>query len=166
MPEVEKKLGSNLNNSERSERSLPEQEFNENISSPEKLVKENIPLEKSIRSQTPSSVPVSEEEEKISNLPVNNHLREAIDDILEEGLADIYLNMSPSEQSRFKIKGEETTKNIVSLLSKTKVKIRKIVQAIIEWLKMISGVNRFFIKQTAKIKTDKILEAKEKELSE
>jgi hypothetical protein len=43
--------------------------------------------------------------------------------------------------------------------------VKKIVQAIVEWLKLVPGINKFFIKQTAKIKTDKILAAKKKEES-
>ena len=74
--------------------------------------------------------------------------------------------MSSAEQTVFKKKGEETTSKIVFLLTETRVRVKKIVQTIIEWLKMISGINKFFIRQTAKIKTDKILEVKDKSDSE
>ena len=82
----------------------------------------------------------------------------AVEDILADGLAESYNTMPPDLQYRFKIKGEETTGLIVKLLAKPKVKVRKIINLIIEWLKLIPGVNRFFLEQTAKIKTDQVLD--------
>jgi hypothetical protein len=162
MSEVEKKIESNLNNLENQEIALPKEEQKEKISSPEKVAEKNVPSEKNTEDQTQNNVQVSKNQQKVPHTPVNDRLREAIDDILEEGLEDIYLNMSKEKQVEFRAKGEEATKEIISLLGQTKVKVKKIVQVIIEWLKVISGVNKFFIKQTAKIKTDKILEAQKK----
>jgi hypothetical protein len=39
--------------------------------------------------------------------------------------------------------------------------VKKILALIRDWLKLIPGVNRFFLEQEAKIKTDKILLAAE-----
>lgn len=88
-------------------------------------------------------------------------LTERIESILEEDLTDHYLSMNPADQARFKLKGEETLSKIRVLVSKTKVNAKKIFQLIREWLKIIPGVNRFFLEQEAKIKTDKILLTKE-----
>ena len=38
------------------------------------------------------------------------------------------------------------------------IKVKKIIGLIIDWLNIIPNVNKFFVKQNAKIKTDKILE--------
>jgi hypothetical protein len=166
MPEIQKRPESNLNDLDHQEVSLSEQEQKENIPSSEKVIEKDVSLDdKKSEDQSQSSTQVSENQSQTSNTPITTSLKEDIDDILEEGLEDIYLNMSKEEQKKFKIKGEETTKIVLSLLGETKVRVKKIVQAIVEWLKMISGVNKFFIKQTAKIKTDKILDAK-KELLE
>ncbi|MFA6918535.1 MAG: hypothetical protein WC244_00245 [Patescibacteria group bacterium] len=82
--------------------------------------------------------------------------------ILEEGLEDMYVKMMPIEQQKFKVKGEEATNLIIRLMHQPKIKIKKIFQLIKDWLKMIPGINKFFLEQTAKIKTDKILaQAKE-----
>ena len=47
------------------------------------------------------------------------------------------------------------------MVSAAKVHSKKILKAIVGWLKMIPGVNKFFLEQEAKIKTDKILLAVE-----
>ncbi len=90
-------------------------------------------------------------------------LTQRVQSILEEDLTDMYLSLSPADQQVFKQKGEETLSKIRVLLNQTKVNAKKIFQLIREWLKVIPGVNRFFLEQEAKIKTDKILFTKEHE---
>lgn len=86
----------------------------------------------------------------------------AIDAILSEGLNDIFLKMKPAEQRVFKQKGEETASKISALLIKTKVRVSQIISLIRVWLKMIPGINKFFLEQEVKIKADKIMKLKEK----
>jgi len=83
-----------------------------------------------------------------------------VEKIMEEGLREAYEKMSPIAKQEFKIKGEETAEKIGQLLKKTHVKVRKIFTLIFEWLKMIPGVNYFFLEQEAKIKADRILALK------
>ncbi|MEA2065340.1 MAG: hypothetical protein U9O66_03560 [Patescibacteria group bacterium] len=85
---------------------------------------------------------------------------EKIENILSEGLEDAYVNLSARKQLEFKKNGEETAAKIFFILKSTKVKVKKIIRLIKEWLKMIPGVNRFFLEQEAKIKADKIMEMK------
>ena len=80
-----------------------------------------------------------------------------VEKILEEDLYSFYYKMDPSFQARFKAQGEQTAREIERLLQKTKVKAKEILRLIIAWLKIIPGVNSFFIKQEAKIKTNKLL---------
>lgn len=80
-----------------------------------------------------------------------------VDDILSDGLDDLYLGMMPDDQLKFKMKGEETVSLIVRMLHEPKVRIKKILELIRDWLRMIPGVNKFFLQQTAKIKTDRIV---------
>lgn len=86
-----------------------------------------------------------------------------VENILQADLEELYLAMTPQEQQAFKKKGEEVTLKIVSLLQKTKLKVNKIVDLIKNWLKMIPGVNKFFLEQEAKIKADRILLIKQQE---
>jgi hypothetical protein len=88
-------------------------------------------------------------------------LTQRVESILEEDLTDMYLSLSLKDQRVFKQKGEEILSKICVFLNQTKVNAKKIFQLIREWLKLIPGVNRFFLEQEAKIKTDKILFTKE-----
>ncbi|MCX6780446.1 MAG: hypothetical protein NT034_04720 [Candidatus Magasanikbacteria bacterium] len=81
-----------------------------------------------------------------------------IEKILENGLADQYVTLSPIAKQEFKIKGEETAIKIKELLQDTHIKVKKILQLIIEWMKILPGLNRFFLEQEAKIKTDSLVE--------
>jgi len=80
-----------------------------------------------------------------------------IENILSDGLEEAYLSMGSSEKRQFKEKGEETARQVQQLLEATKVKVKKIVTLISEWLKLIPGINGYFLEQEAKIKTDRLL---------
>lgn len=84
-----------------------------------------------------------------------------IEKIMSDDLADIYASLSPSEQEAFRKKGEETANEINTLMDKAKLKVKKVVNLIKKWLTMIPGVNKFFLEQEAKIKTDEIVKLKE-----
>lgn len=80
-----------------------------------------------------------------------------VEHILEDGLSDAFSELSPIEQQEFKIKGEETAFAIRDMMRRHKIKVRSIFQLIFNWLKMLPGVNKFFLQQEAKIKVDKIV---------
>lgn len=80
-----------------------------------------------------------------------------IEDILEEDLEQIYFQMPPNKQAEFNKVGEETASKISFLLQGVKIQVKKILELIIHWLKIIPGVNKFFLEQEAKIKTDELL---------
>ncbi|MFA6215274.1 MAG: hypothetical protein WC768_01755 [Patescibacteria group bacterium] len=83
-----------------------------------------------------------------------------IENILEEDLADLYFQLDPKTQEKFKSEGELAAAKIEKVLGETKVKVKMIFRIIFEWLKVIPGVNKFFLRQEAKIKTDKIMKLK------
>ena len=83
-----------------------------------------------------------------------------VENLMEENLQDAYKEMTVVQQQEFKIKGEKTAFEIRELLRRGKVKVKKIFMLILEWLKMLPGVNRFFLEQEAKIKADKIIALK------
>lgn len=80
-----------------------------------------------------------------------------IEKILESGLQDEFAKLPNITKQEFKIKGETTADAIRELLNDTHIKVKRIFWLIIEWLKMLPGVNKFFLEQEAKIKTDKII---------
>jgi hypothetical protein len=87
----------------------------------------------------------------------------SIEKVLEDGLGDSYQRLSPVAKQEFKIKGEEVAIKIRDLMNATHIKAKKIFKLIFEWLKLLPGVNRFFLEQEAKIKTDRIVHIKNRE---
>lgn len=85
-----------------------------------------------------------------------------IDSILFEGLEQTYSSLPQDLKQEFKEKEQETATQIEHIIFQAKVTIRKIVELIKSWLKIIPGANRFFLEQEAKIKTKKILELTKK----
>ncbi|MFA7088009.1 MAG: hypothetical protein WC146_01565 [Patescibacteria group bacterium] len=99
----------------------------------------------------------------LNALPSYQKQRELeIDNILAEGLGAIFLKMDQDNQKKFKKKGEETAATINILLNKTKINVGKIINLIKNWLKLIPGINKFFLEQEAKIKADAIIRIKDK----
>ncbi len=87
-------------------------------------------------------------------------LHQKIEAILEEDLEEVYFSMNERQQEIFKKKGEETTTKIIKLIKEEKSTFKKIFKLILSWLRFIPGVNKFFIEQESKIKTDRILSIK------
>jgi len=57
----------------------------------------------------------------------------------------------------FKEEGERTARQIENVIAIGKSMAVKILELLKNWLRLIPGVNKFFLEQEAKIKTDKIL---------
>ena len=94
---------------------------------------------------------------------IKSTARKQIESILSEDLSDIYLSLPKEKQVEFKEAGEETAGKIEKLMQVVKINVKKIVDLIRRWLRLIPGVNKFFLEQEAKIKTDKIINLSEKE---
>ncbi len=101
----------------------------------------------------------------VVGLSDKDQLSKDIEEILSDDLTDLYLSMPKERQQAFKIKGEEITLIIKEMMQKGKVEANKILGLILSWLGMIPGINRFFLQQEAKIKTDLIVERYETEIS-
>jgi len=89
-----------------------------------------------------------------------SNLHQNIENILEEDIEEIYFSMDQITQQKFKKQGEKTTQEIINLFKNAKATFKKIFKLIFGWLKIIPGVNKFFLEQEAKIKADKILKIK------
>lgn len=88
---------------------------------------------------------------------VRDELAVQIEKIMEENLGDVYSALTPVQKQQFKIKGEETANKIKHIIETTTAKLGKIVKLIFEWLKILPGINHFFLEQEAKIKAEKII---------
>jgi len=94
---------------------------------------------------------------KIIMPTIKDELTLRIEKVMEDGIKDAFIELTPIQKQEFKMKGEETAYKIRQLLRKTHIKIKDIFKLLLEWLKMLPGVNKFFLEQEAKIKADKIL---------
>ncbi|MFA6537545.1 MAG: hypothetical protein WCT18_04085 [Patescibacteria group bacterium] len=93
--------------------------------------------------------------------PKSENLQQ-IEKILSEGLDDLYKTLPDNRKAEFRQEGEVVARKIEVLLTATKIKVSQIIKVIVGWLRMIPGVNKFFLEQSTKIKVDELLELKEK----
>lgn len=92
--------------------------------------------------------------------PPKGQLQQEIESVLAEDLEELYWAMAEPERLFFKQRGEEAASKIRVMLSETTLRIQAIFNLIVDWLKLLPGVSRFFVEQEAKIKTDKIIKFK------
>ena len=92
----------------------------------------------------------------VASRPVAQRQKE-IEEVMSKNIDKYYLKMDKPTQMEFKRVGEETAKKINQILLEGKVKARKIIDLIRTWLAMIPGINKYFIEQETKIKTDEII---------
>lgn len=91
---------------------------------------------------------------------IKDEFTRKVEQLMEEGLADAYRELTIVQQQEFKIKGEETAWKIRELFKRSHVKVKEVFKLLVEWLRLLPGINKFFIEQEAKIKADKILSLK------
>lgn len=82
----------------------------------------------------------------------------SIETILAEGMEEFFLSLPPQQQLSFKATGEATAVKIRDLIHRGSYRVKDIVQLIVNWLKSLPGINKFFLEQEAKIKADKIVD--------
>jgi len=87
-------------------------------------------------------------------------LRRNIESILSENIGEAFNSMNDQQKKEFRQGGEEVASKIEQILQQVKVRAKEVVKLIRKWLSLIPGVNKFFLAQEAKIKTDKILALK------
>jgi len=138
-----------------------EQEFSSELEPPlpeQKKQEEN--------EQQLESLPVVEDITKVSRpkqtkIPqVRDEVVLAVEKILSEGLEGAFVSLTPVQQQEFKHNGEVVSIQIAEMLKKTRVNVKKVFALVLSWLKFLPGINKFFLEQEAKIKTDHILALK------
>lgn len=111
----------------------------------------------------PSARPAAEPVVSPAARPPKDPAVRAVESILEEDLADAYAALPPAAKKKFREEGERVTREIVGMVASLKITARKVLGLIRGWLRLIPGVNRFFLEQEAKIKTDKVMRLAEEE---
>lgn len=120
-----------------------------------------VALEKSeLASDLTASLPATPA--PVKDEVIKSPLYYQVEGILAEGLEEAYQKLTPDKQLEFKKVGEITASKIALLLKSAKVRVKEIFSLILKWLKVIPGLNKFFLEQEAKIKADRILALKNK----
>lgn len=86
------------------------------------------------------------------------------EELMADGLEQAYVSMTPAQQEKFRKKGEEVAAAIEELTVRLKLTARKVLHLIRAWLKLIPGVNKYFLEQEAKLKTDEIIKLGQQEM--
>lgn len=98
----------------------------------------------------PPAAPVQTQAEKTET-------RKQIESILQEGLAPIFLQMDPKERLAFTASANETASKLEILVTQFTASAKEVLRLIKTWLSKIPRVNKYFLEQASKIKTDEIL---------
>lgn len=142
----------------------------ENISSPEKNQEQKpeqageSSIQKEQEKAQVQAAQVVLTDDQNTNTPILQNqeiVLKKVESILAENMDRVFLTMDVAAQAKFKAKGEETARQIATILQKTKVKTKEVLNLILNWLRIIPGVNKFYIEQEAKIKADRILKIHE-----
>ena len=94
---------------------------------------------------------------------VADAFQKEVESVLTENIAEIYKQLPQDRKAVFKQKGEEVAMQITAMIKGGILQIKKILKLIRDWLLIIPGVNKYFLEQEAKIKTDKIQQLYERE---
>lgn len=92
----------------------------------------------------------------LANDPRTGVLKQ-VESLLAEGLMQLYQSLPEARRAEFKRRGEEVANKITDMIIFGKEKVKEIWKLIGEWLRMVSGVNKYYLEQEIKIKTDRIM---------
>lgn len=81
-----------------------------------------------------------------------------VEKILEADLGPLYASLPEEAKPLFKQKGEEAADQIAVMVRSLKLEVSKVIRLIHAWLLTIPKINKFFLEQEAKIKTDALVE--------
>lgn len=88
--------------------------------------------------------------------------RQDIANVLSEGLTQVYQGMTPQEQQAFRVAGEQAASQIEAMMKGFHATARAVLGIIRQWLRLIPRVNKYFLEQESKIKTDKMMSLQRK----
>ncbi|HBU27566.1 TPA: hypothetical protein DEB00_00425 [Candidatus Uhrbacteria bacterium] len=80
-----------------------------------------------------------------------------VESILSEGLNEIYGNLPQQVKPAFRAKGEEVAQTILLWKQEAKLVASRVLRLIRDWLRMVPKLNKHYLEQESKIKTDHIL---------
>lgn len=112
---------------------------------------------KAAESTQPTTTPIVVPQKTMWDKPPKDKDLVEIENILAEDIGDAYNKLSPERKKEFKAEGEKAAYVIWKMVETAKIQVSKAIDLIRRWLKMLPGINKFFLEQEIKIKTDKII---------
>lgn len=114
------------------------------------------------KTKTPgtTTLPLPIVEEDVITQPIlQEHVpsQQDIEHVLSDGLKELYEALPVEQQRQLKESGELLTVKIQELFVAAKATASSVLALVMAWLKSIPGVNRYYLEQEAKIKTDALL---------
>ena len=79
-----------------------------------------------------------------------------VEAILSDGLMQLYLSLPEDRRHAFKEKGEMVAKTITEMVLHGTAKVKEVWKLIKEWLRNLPGINKYYVEQEIKIKTDRV----------
>lgn len=138
---------------------IPEKEEQEK----EEIPLEGIPLEEE---EKPSQPPEKAALQKPAMPAEDKTLEKSLEGILSEDISGVFGKLDSEKKKEVRTRGRETVAKITGMIKGAGFVFKKIFILIKNWLKLIPGLNKFFVEQEAKIKTEKIIHLTEKKQKE
>ena len=99
----------------------------------------------------------SKKDEDKDEQVIKSETRKQVEIILQNDLKDIFQLMNDSEKEAFKQEGIKVSTKIEEMIETLKIKARVVLNLVKNWLSMIPSVNKYFLEQESKLKTDEIM---------
>ncbi len=81
-----------------------------------------------------------------------------VENILSDGIKDLYLALPEQRKPAFRQKGEAAANHITDMILRGAIKVKEVWKLITDWLGSLPGINKYFLEQEIKIKTDRVME--------
>lgn len=118
---------------------------------------ESVPSDQAANTTPPSTpIPITPARPGAIPPPPVDDLQKEVENVLSENLKDIYKQLPADKKKTFREHGEVVARSVSTMMRGGVMQIKKVLKLIRDWLLIIPGVNKFFLEQEAKIKTDKI----------
>lgn len=86
---------------------------------------------------------------------VKDPARMKVERVLEDNLWEVYRTLPEGRRTKFRSRGEDLAGQMRAWLDMPKIRSGRVYDAVRKWLLMIPHVNTWFLRQEAKIKTDR-----------
>ena len=130
----------------------PEQSAEQESAVPQQAAPQEAP----VQVQAAPQVAVPAAQQLVAPDPRAGVLKQ-VEGLLSDGLKELYMSLPEARRAAFKATGEVVANKITDMIMYGKAKVKEIWKLIGEWLRVVPGVNKYFLEQEIKIKTDKIM---------